>query len=66
LYQTGIPPRLPPRGFRFAKAKAAVSPGDPATYLGAVTVLVASGVLGCAVPARRAIRIDPIVALRYE
>ena len=43
-----------------------VSPGDPATYLGAVTVLVASGALGCAVPARRAIRIDPIVALRYE
>jgi predicted permease len=43
-----------------------VSPADPATFLAVVLVLLASGVLGCAVPARRAIRVDPIVALRYE
>jgi putative ABC transport system permease protein len=43
-----------------------VSPGDPATFLGVVLVLVFAGVLGCAIPARRAIRVDPIVALRYE
>jgi putative ABC transport system permease protein len=43
-----------------------VSPSDPATFVAAVLVLAAAGVLGCAVPARRAIRVDPMVALRYE
>jgi putative ABC transport system permease protein len=43
-----------------------VSPVDPVTFLGAVLVLIAAGALGCAIPARRAIRVDPMVALRYE
>jgi ABC-type antimicrobial peptide transport system permease subunit len=43
-----------------------VSPGDPVTFLTAVLVLVVAGVAGCAIPARRAVRVDPIVALRYE
>jgi predicted permease len=43
-----------------------VSPGDPVTFAIVVLVLTAAGVLGCAVPAHRAIRVDPIVALRYE
>ena len=43
-----------------------VSPGDPATFLAAVLVLVLTGALGCAIPARRAIRVDPVVALRCE
>lgn len=43
-----------------------VSPGDPLTFLLAVLVLAGAGVLGCAIPARRAIGVDPMVALRYE
>jgi len=43
-----------------------VSPGDPLTFTFAVTALAIAGVLGCGVPARRALRIEPTVALRYE
>lgn len=43
-----------------------VSPGDPVVFLFAVLLLVTAGVIGCAIPARRAIRVDPNVALRYE
>ena len=43
-----------------------VSPGDPLTYVIATVVLVASAALGCAIPARRAMRLDPLVALRQS
>ncbi len=43
-----------------------VSPGDPLTLLGVILVLAAMGALGCAIPARRAIRVDPLVALRCD
>jgi putative ABC transport system permease protein len=43
-----------------------VSPTDPATFAGTVLILIAAGVLGCVVPARRAMRVDPMTALRYE
>ena len=43
-----------------------VSPGDPLALLGASAALIASVVLGCVIPARRAARVDPLVALRYE
>jgi predicted permease len=43
-----------------------VSPGDPLTFFLVVLVLMIAGALGCAIPARRATRVDPIVALRYE
>jgi len=43
-----------------------VSPNDPAVFAGTVMVLLAAAVIGCVVPTRRAMRVDPIVALRYE
>jgi putative ABC transport system permease protein len=43
-----------------------VSPGDPITFLGVIIVLMIVGALGCAIPARRALRVDPVVALRSD
>ena len=43
-----------------------VSPGDPVTLFSVVVVLVIAGLAGCVIPARRAVRVDPVVALRYE
>jgi ABC-type antimicrobial peptide transport system permease subunit len=45
---------------------AGVSPGDPLTLLAAALVLIVAGVAGCAIPARRAIRVDPVVVLRCD
>jgi putative ABC transport system permease protein len=43
-----------------------VSPNDPAVFAGTVMVLLSAAVIGGVVPTRRAMRVDPIVALRYE
>ncbi len=43
-----------------------VSPADPLTVMVATTALFAAATLGCLIPARRAIRVDPVVALRHE
>ncbi|HKV26770.1 MAG TPA: ABC transporter permease, partial [Candidatus Acidoferrales bacterium] len=43
-----------------------VKPFDPLTFLSLALVLSLAALLGCAIPARRAMRVDPMVALRHE
>ena len=49
-----------------SSALVGISPSDPITLLAASAVLILAGALGCWIPARRAMRVDPVVALRHE
>ncbi len=61
----GVGGAIPVRIF-LARFLFGISPSDPATLLGAAILLLAVIVLASAIPARRAIRIDPARALRSE
>ena len=43
-----------------------ISAGDPTSYLGAAIVMAIAVLLACGLPAWRAARVDPMVALRDE
>jgi predicted permease len=43
-----------------------LTPTDPSTMIGAAVLLIAVGILAGGIPAWRASRVDPMIALRYE
>jgi putative ABC transport system permease protein len=43
-----------------------IEPNDPATFMAVSVLLTLVAALACAIPARRAAKVDPMVALRYQ
>jgi ABC-type antimicrobial peptide transport system permease subunit len=55
-----------PMGFALAQSPLQLAAADPLSYAGALVILVAAGGAAALMPALRALRADPIRALRHE
>jgi predicted permease len=53
-------------GARLFGSFLAVSPMDPPTYIAVSAILATVALVACYIPARRAMNVDPMIALRYE
>jgi putative ABC transport system permease protein len=62
----GISAVLMPRLFFSRFLMNGVQANDPLAFIGAALVVLTAGLLASYIPARRATRVDPVVALRYE
>jgi ABC-type lipoprotein release transport system permease subunit len=43
-----------------------IDPADPATFAGVAALVLVVSTLAALIPARRAMRVDPMIALRHE
>jgi len=51
---------------RVAGLLSGVSPGDPLTFAGVTVLFAAIAFAACYVPARQAMKLDPLIALRHD